>query len=208
MNNSETAKFIQISKEIGAFLLNPSLHFSFKRFNKLDILSFVFAATMVFSMLGGLLSDTLSSFLGFSETIDKNRMEKYSILELILYGSVAIPILEEFAFRLYLYPKKLGIVISITIFAYLFSSRIIFEVESINIKEFLLERLAITAITAMLCYLLLLFVSDNILYKFFKERFRLIFYFSVLLFGCVHISNFAPFGILTLLLAPIFTLRL
>jgi membrane protease YdiL (CAAX protease family) len=199
-------KFLKISKETWQFLLNPSLEFSFNRFKKSDVLSFVFATSMVFSMLGGWLSDTLSSLLGFSEVADKGRMEKFSHFELVLYGSILVPILEEFAFRLYLYPKKTGIAVSTAFFAYLFSSRIVFGVESINLSEFFFKRMTIAFLSGTLSYLLLISISDSVLDNVFRNRFRWIFYCSVLLFGCVHVSNYAPFGILTFLLAPLLTL--
>lgn len=162
---------------------------------------------ILLSVFGAILSDLLANLLNIGEIVDRTRIEKYCFWELFLYGVVLIPILEEVAFRLYLFPRKIAVVTSVSFFAYLFSSRIIFNVESINFTSFILERLFVSLGFGVFAYLTMLKVSDNSLKQFYERNFGLIFYFSALLFGVVHISNYSPMNITTLLLSPLLTLH-
>ncbi|MCX2743323.1 CPBP family glutamic-type intramembrane protease [Mangrovivirga sp. M17] len=128
----------------------------------------------------------------------------FSYQQRILLMGMLLPIIEELGFRLYLIFKPVYLAISGGFLFYYLSSSYIFSVGYLDVSnDTFILRIGLSCLVLGIIYLLGT-IFNNQLSSFWKVNFRWIFYFSILLFGLLHIVNF-NIPPLYYLLAPIFT---
>lgn len=129
-----------------------------------------------------ILSQTLQNFDIIPEQTREFKPEIKSIRNSLIFSIILFPIMEEFAFRLYLKRSNINVFVSSFLITHMICSSFIFNTNSLSLEHDGLLRILIDLFTASI----LLYVYNKGLIKL---KFNLLFYFSVLLFGLVHIYN-------------------
>ncbi len=109
-----------------------------------------------------------------------------------------IPILEETLFRFLLKPTRKNIIYYVIILS--------FPLVINLLKDKFLYALIFVFLTLIPLILLLKRSYLKKVQKYFLKHFALFFYLSCLVFGLVHVTNFHPFSLTVLMLAPLLTL--
>ncbi len=140
----------------------------------------------------------IESPLEKGRSIFKSVQHKYGIYSFLIIA-VAGPILEELMFRLYLVLRRGFIAVSFGLFTYTLSG----PIWSFGQHDSLIGyRVGLSLVV----FLTLLFLPAGIIEKLRTKYFKYVFYFSVLSFGLVHISNFRPINFSIFYLYPFFVL--
>lgn len=121
---------------------------------------------------------------------------KYTFLIIVLLG----PLYEELSFRLYLRIRKYFIATSLALIVYGMSGPVW---SSIEITWNFFCRICLSF---GVFWILIYFLPGDLIEKLKSKYFKYVFYGSALLFGLIHISNFAPLNHRLLFLYPIFVL--
>lgn len=203
-------KFNTIFKDFFLFILRPrQFEIDQNRIKTSDkILLFGSLSVLMIFMVfcSSFLVKIIVYIIDFDEGIkifnyQENKLDKYSILENVLYILVLGPLIEELISRLYLNLKKRSILITLVC---LFSLTLKFTNLNIDLKSFFLMFLII-----VLAFFIL--ISRQEVISFFgKKYFILIFYFSCLSFSFLHFSNYSKilsdnyFWLLPILVIPQF----
>lgn len=117
---------------------------------------------------------------------------------------IVFPLMEEIAFRLYLEFKPILLSFSISMATYYFTTFIIFNTYITDINNHFLIRFSLSLSLGSIAFIILK-KNAHYINTFWHNNFRWIFYFSILVFGLVHIINY-ELNIGSVLLAPIIVL--
>ncbi|MFB6342880.1 type II CAAX prenyl endopeptidase Rce1 family protein [Saccharicrinis sp. FJH62] len=128
----------------------------------------------------------------------------YSPTFFFLVIAIILPLIEETAFRLYLEFRPVFLALSITVISYYYTTFGIFKTYITDINNDFLIRVSVSFSLGVIAYFLLNKYACRIK-KYWDNNFKWIFYFSVLVFGLVHIMNY-EINIYNLLLAPFIVL--
>ncbi len=207
-------------KNFISFLRHPQYYaLSNKSFlKKLSDVTRLIALMYLISILAGILISfvVLSTGYDIGQNAVVGLVETGPILTTVILGVFLAPLTEELTFRLGLRfsYKKLALAltfISITIFdllrAYVFTT---LPDWILSIKNFLglggLSYLVVLVVFGLIIYFLAKrFIKYDNAEKFYEKNIGKLFYFSVLAFGFIHITNYFNLGSL-ILLTPIFIL--
>jgi len=171
--------------ELIRFIINPKENLGkdksiFHTISKFSLLTFL---TICLGAIALILSQTMQNFDIIPEHNREFKSDIKSTRNSLLFSIILFPILEEFAFRLYLKRNNINVFVSSFLVAHMICSAFIF-----NTNNFSLEQ------DGVLRILIDLFVASFSLYVYnkqlFKLKFNFLFYFSALLFGFVHIYNY------------------
>jgi len=122
---------------------------------------------------------------------------KYSFLMIVIIA----PFLEEIIFRLPMNLKKISFSLSSFIIVYRVLGNHVFNINLSDSSFYLNNLLAL--ITAYAIYKI---IPISLLAKFKTNNFKYFFYFSIIVFAIVHITNFWSFNLKTFIFTPIFVL--
>lgn len=178
---------IQESKKLVKYLIRPNLEIEldigFTEKFKNSIYLFILKLLIAISII--LLIKSLFNV----ENIKISQLNEWSIVEIFIYGCLLVPILEELVFRLPLVFKPSYFAISSFILNYVLISKVYFKIGYLNVDEYVFVRLIFASIVAALVF----YYSRKNFSKiklFWKNNFRFLYYFSILLFGLLHGYNF------------------
>lgn len=171
--------------EIIKFIFNPketidkdnSFYQTILRFAILFVLCFFLSVVSLF------ITEFLRNFGIIPEYTRDLGTKTESIRGNILYAAILFPLIEEIAFRLYLIRNQLNVFVSSFFMTYMIISNFIFRTSSFSLTEHGLIRVC-SAITVA-AFILYLYRRKRI-----KVKFNILFYFSALIFGLVHIYNY------------------
>ncbi|MFC2147295.1 hypothetical protein ACFLR9_01915 [Bacteroidota bacterium] len=112
---------------------------------------------------------------------------KLSPLNFMLYAVLFGPFLEEAIFRLSLVFKPLYITISVFLLTYVLTSKLGFGISHLDIDKYVLERILISALFALITYF---FANKYFTYflKFWNANFRWIYYTTIIVFALLHLD--------------------
>jgi hypothetical protein len=118
--------------------------------------------------------------------------------------AIVLPLMEETAFRLYLKFKPIFLSLSISMSTYYITTINIFNTYTTDFNNGFLIRVSVSILLGSIAFIIL---KKNAQYisRFWKNHFRWIFYFSIVVFGLVHIINY-ELNIRNILLGPIIVL--
>lgn len=184
------------------FILNPKQgkNLEFKRHEKLINTFILFTQNFLLAIVAVSISFALRpKNLGIVQLEDI-----YSPMFFSLVSVIILPLMEETAFRLYLVFKPIFLALSISIISYYYTTFSIFETYVTDIKNDFLIRVSISLLIGTISFFLLNKLAHRIKI-FWNNNFKWIFYFSILVFGLVHIMNY-EINIYSLLLTPLIIL--
>jgi hypothetical protein len=190
------------------FFLQPDLEksdgFGVKLSNIWDVLQFGIIGYLFFIFIlfaDHLLSASLHYDSVVKETLGKyvSRLKDLSKMKLILSGIIVVPLIEEMAFRSFMNFKKINLVLSPGILAYIVLTTF-FSLPFYKINN----RIVTISFSLLLMIGTYIFIKENFLAKL-RIHFHLLFYISNILFVLLHISNYnvEAFGIANYLALPI-----
>lgn len=132
-----------------------------------------------------------------------NISKQGSFLYVFIMGILIIPVIEEIIFRLWLRFNPFYFAVSIFSLILVISSAY-YQVPFYSFDDTLLLRLLIALIPSLFVYLILVNKFKDLQY-FWNTHFNKILYFSIVLFGLLHITNY-ELSSRNMLLSPILTL--
>jgi hypothetical protein len=129
----------------------------------------------------------------------------YDQLTIIILASIVIPLIEEIMFRLPLRFRPINLALATFFFV-----RSLYTIFSVSIVKNPIDNLIIGLIisfiwSGLVFYIFRYVIDQHKAQMFYKKRFKSLFYFSVILFGALHIFNYSDWKSL-LFLAPIIVL--
>jgi len=170
--------------ELIKFIVNPKDKLGkdksiYQTIYKFSLLTFLIICLGAIALI---LSQTLQNFDIIPKHIKEFKPEIKSIRSSLLFSIILFPILEEFAFRLYLKRNNINVFVSSFLITHMICSAFIFNTNNFSLEQDGFLRILIDSFIA--------FISLYVYRKeLFKLKFNFLFYFSVLLFGLVHIYN-------------------
>lgn len=194
--------YIKILNSIRVFALCPN---SCKEL--ISIKEKTINTTLIFALL--LFCSILTLFLiklliGYENIGIQKMKENFSYVGFVFFASVLIPIIEETIYRLYLIFKPIYISISFTLFVYIKVSHFAYNISYLDLEYFVLPRLGISIVIGVILYIVTSIYQNQYEY-FWNTYFKYIFYFSIVIFGFSHITNF-EITLRNILFAPLLTL--
>ncbi|MCK4358236.1 MAG: CPBP family intramembrane metalloprotease [Candidatus Cloacimonetes bacterium] len=203
--------YFKTFKKIISFICSPKnvldKSYSFK-----ENLVYVFSVWIITIILF-LLSEKLINYLQVIRLIEPTVPHKplgvlkgYPFIVFLSFSLIIGPLLEELVFRLSLKFNRLNLSISCGAITYFFSSPCLFNNKDVEIGINNIYRLLLGFTVFIVFYYLILNNSiERKLSNFWDRNFKYIFYFSVLSFGMIHITNY-ELSLNHLLFIPIITL--
>lgn len=156
---------------------------------------YLFFINLLFGITISFLANLLISNMPFQSDLEVD-LSQFSPLKLILFAGLLIPLLEEIIFRLPLIWSKINIRIS------LITALCIFGIGLISYHNSVLSTLYIVLFVSVVFSMWIPGVMSW-LEQIWKQHFVWLFYSLTLLFALYHLSNYSPFSIKLLLVAPI-----
>ncbi len=194
--------FVGKLKDVLKYLGNPQYNFN-EEIKTKDKFRDIFVLYIFDFLIVIVLSVLIRQFLEVESSGLTGMKNEFNPLEILLFGITFVPIFEELVFRLWLVFKPLYLGISITLFSYLVLSKVFYQTGIINIRDGLTVRLSIAVSVGLIFYFVARSFSDHIR-PLWGKKFRWVYYFSVLLFGLMHMFNYDTSH--DILLLPILTL--
>ncbi|MDP8315264.1 MAG: CPBP family glutamic-type intramembrane protease [Candidatus Celaenobacter antarcticus] len=203
--------YFKTFKKIILFICYPQnvldKNYSFK-----ENLVYVFAVGIITIVLV-ILSELLINYLQVIRLIEPiepykplGLLKRYPFVVFLSFSGIIAPCLEELAFRLSLKFNRLNLSISCGVMGYYLSSPYLFNNKDVEIGINNIYRLLLGFTVFIVFYYLVLNNSiERKLSNFWDRNFKYIFYFSVLSFGMIHITNY-ELSLNHLLFIPIITL--
>jgi hypothetical protein len=192
---------ISLKNDFIGFIINPkedvkyvNLNIKIRNFIKLIVFTFIL---LIFSAF----LNVLLLFFGIVEPSLSNGNLTENILKIILIKVIATPVLEELSCRLYLVFSPLNLSVSLSCLCYyvfmMFYGRSIYDQDLISICF-----VGLSMVAGLTVYL---FLSRKKITRnvslFWKKHFKIIYYFTVLLFVLLHWGKYS-FDLYTVLLIP------
>jgi len=184
--NSGKEVIVQKIKAIVNFVKNPDNKLSRSSDVKKNLKSvFIFYLIKLFFLLLWIIVVITWAELGEPPVIDIRN--KLSPLNFMLYAVLFGPFLEEAIFRLSLVFKPLYITISVFLLTYVLTSKLGFGISHLDIDKYVLERILISALFALITYF---FANKYFTYflKFWNANFRWIYYTTIIVFALLHLD--------------------
>ena len=200
-------KYYFLFIEVINFLRNPHLNEnSIGRKKRITNTIILIIIKLILAIIVGLISRIIIWNIGIqAENIGfKNAEELYTSFELLAIGALLFPLLEEVGFRLYLRFRPIYLSLSSTVLCYYFITKVIYKTNNLDINNDFIVRVIISIFLGVLVFLISNKYQKH-LQKFWKTNIRWILYFSIFLFGFVHILNY-ELSIKVFLLFPLITL--
>lgn len=184
--NSGREVIVQKIKTIVNFVKNPDNKLSRSYDVKKNLKSvFIFYLIKLFFLLLWIIVVTTWAELDEPPVVDIRN--KLSPLNFMIYALLLGPILEEAIFRLSLVFKPLYITISVFLLTYVLTSKLGFGIGHLDIEKYVLERILISALFALIAYIFSNKYSTYFL-KFWNANFRWIYYCSIIFFAFLHLD--------------------
>lgn len=195
--------FVLKFKELLKFLIAPDINVSNNQSIKKNIKDI-----FVFYILKLLISLLLAFIVFKLFDVEKVGLEKienqFSPIIIILIGSILVPLFEETAFRLSLIFKPIYLSTSATLFFLYFISKLYFKTGYLDFDNHFILRLVLSILFGVLVFFISTKYKTNLNF-YWNANFKWIYYFSIILFAFVHITNF-EINIKNLMLMPLLTL--
>lgn len=169
----------------------------------LKYLGYYFIALLVSVILILLIDNIITKILGYNSVVElfsnaKKQIDKKGILLIVF----VIPLIEEVIFRLLLKVNKINVSISLSLWLLLLIKN--GKITEVNFNNYeIYFKLFIVILFGLILYKLAL--SDKIV-RYLATKEKVLFYFSVLSFGLVHITNIKEFHWQLSLFYPFFVL--
>lgn len=160
------------------------------KLKKLSLTLQIWSLQTIFIFIAGIITTFVISKTSWSGENIVNIMAQNSIFYFFLMAVIVAPVLEEFAFRGWLNPKLKVFVSSLAILSFFLTQ---ITLNYLYLDGFwLLFSLFFSLFLGFSLYFYLSRNQDKFvkIKEFFKTNFFIIFYFSALFFGLVHLSNF------------------
>lgn len=162
----------------------------------------LFASSLVIGIVNVIIKQAFN-FNVLEEASNSKYRLNYSYLKKIMIIGFLGPVIEEIIFRLYLNLNRIAVTISVGL---MFYANIVSHIlRSFQISETMFWSLRII-ISLILSILVYTFVKQRLLDQIKIKGYRYLFYFSILLFGFLHLSNFASINPFMLLMSPLLVL--
>ncbi len=190
-------------KELFKFLKSPDINASNSQSIKTNIKD-SFALLLLKIFISILLAIIVMQLFDAEQTTMDKFKDKFSPIVILLLGGLLAPLLEEIAFRLSLKFKPIYLSLSTTLLFFYLISKFYFKTGYINLDNHFLLRLSLSLLIGVMVYIVSTKYSNNFK-NFWNNNFNWIYYFSIILFGFVHITNF-DMNTKNLLLMPVLTL--
>lgn len=190
-------------KELIKFLISPNIDISSNQSIKNNIKDTV--ALLALKVFIALFFAIITVLLFDAEKIGLEKLKnEFSPFIILLLGGFLAPLLEETAFRLYLLFKPVWLSVSATVLSFYFISKFYFKTSYLNLDDSFLLRIMISILIGIIIFFISKAYSNRFNF-FWKKNFKWIYYFSIILFAFVHITNY-EMNTKNLLLMPILTL--
>ncbi|MBV7441042.1 CPBP family intramembrane metalloprotease [Weeksellaceae bacterium TAE3-ERU29] len=207
LNILNPKKYYFLFIEVINFLRNPYLNENnIGKKNRITNTIILIVIKLILAIIVGFISRIIIWNIGIqAENIGfKNAEELYTSFELLVIGAIIFPLLEETGFRLYLRFRPIYLSLSSTVLCYYFITKVIYKTNNLDINNDFIIRVVISIFLGILVFLISTKYQKH-LQKFWKTNIRWILYFSIFLFGFVHILNY-ELSIKVFLLFPLITL--
>ena len=149
-------------------------------------LGYYFIVLLISAILILLIDNLITKIFGYNSVVElfsdaKKQIDKKGVLLIVF----VIPFIEEILFRLFLKVTKVNVSITLSLWFL-----ILIKSGKITEMNFCSYEILLKFITAILFGLVLYkFVLTDKIIKFLTDKDKILFYFSVLSFGLVHITN-------------------
>jgi hypothetical protein len=199
----EKKNYLLRFKELISFIKSPQRNIASDYNIKNKIKDTFFFFTLKFSLVitVGII---LTFFLDLNNIGLQKMKSNSSLWNLIVIGAFLIPLLEELTFRLCLVFKPILLAISSAMFFYVYGGKAIFGTGYSNFGEETPLKIVLSIVFGLFFYLIST-KFNKIIHGMWDRNFRWIYYFSIILFSFLHITNY-ELTLKNIMLIPMITL--